>query len=79
LEGAGLLSRSPDPTDSRVKRLKCTAEGRKVSRASIARIEAVDDMFFGPDGERASSVESLRRLAGRDERGDIVDERWNRG
>jgi DNA-binding MarR family transcriptional regulator len=78
LEKAGLLSRTADATDSRIKRLTCTAAGRRVARGAITRIEEIDDIFFGRNGQRESSIDSLRRLAGRDERGEIIDERWTR-
>jgi len=78
LEASGLLSRRPDATDSRVRRLRCTPRGREVSIAAIESVEEVDEAFFGPDGARDESVDELRRLAGRDAEGRIVDERWNR-
>lgn len=78
LEKADLLVRSQDPVDTRVKRVRCTPEGRRLARRAIEVIEQVDREFFGSGAELDDAVAVLRRLAGRDEQGVLVDPRWQR-
>src|SRR5205085_11516571 len=47
LETRGLVERQPDATDARVYRLRLTAEGEKVTKASAAIVRSVDATFFG--------------------------------
>jgi DNA-binding MarR family transcriptional regulator len=64
MEKAGLVVRSPDPTDRRVKQVSLTAHGRKVAEASevpyFKRVERV----LGALGaeERRALVRSLEKL-----------------
>ncbi|CAN5644756.1 MarR family transcriptional regulator [soil metagenome] len=78
LERGGLLSREQDPNDSRVKRLRTTDQGRAVALEAVQAIEQVDRDFFGDEEQFAESTLVLRRLAGRDTHGDLVDTRWQR-
>jgi DNA-binding MarR family transcriptional regulator len=78
LENAGLIAREQDPNDNRVKRLRSTPAGRKVAKKAIRAIEQVDVEFFGDGDEWDQTVEVMRRLAGRDDAGELVDERWQR-
>jgi len=78
LEKGGLIAREQDPSDSRVKRLRATPSGRKVASKAVRAIEQVDVEFFGTGEEWDDTVEVMRRLAGRDEAGGLVDDRWQR-
>ena len=55
LEGRGLIERTPDAADARVKRLALTEPGRDVVAAATAIARAVDAELFAP-------VESPQRL-----------------
>jgi len=78
LEKGGLIVREQDPDDSRVKRLRATPAGRTVASDAVRAIEAVDAEFFGAGDDWDEAVAVMRRLAGRDESGDAVDQRWQR-
>lgn len=78
LEKSGLIERIADEHDARVRRLKCTRSGKSRAMRAIKLIEEIDNGFFGVGGERGSSLEALRAMAGRDVDGNIVDQRWNR-
>jgi hypothetical protein len=45
---------------------------------AVAIVGAVDDEFFGTGPLRATAVDVLRQLAGRDADGNITDARWPR-
>ncbi|GAA3125480.1 DNA-binding MarR family transcriptional regulator [Kribbella aluminosa] len=47
LEEAGLLSRTPDPSDGRAYRLQLTPAGRRTTRKAIAIAQALDEELFG--------------------------------
>jgi DNA-binding MarR family transcriptional regulator len=64
LEGKGLITRIPDPVDSRVRRLGVSRQGAALARRAIAIVEATDDEFFRPVGRRSELLETLRSLAG---------------
>ena len=66
LEQRGLIRRSDDPSDARVKRLRCTPQGRALAARAVTEVQAVDDRFFGVDGDRDETLDVLRGLAGRD-------------
>jgi DNA-binding MarR family transcriptional regulator len=72
LEERGLVQRDEDAADARVKRLHCTPVGLELAARAVAAVEHVDDDFFAPADERTASLQVLRRLAGRDERGGVV-------
>ncbi len=78
LERRGLLDRRQDRADSRVKRLHCTTDGRRIAKRAIAAIEQVDRDFFGTGSDLGEAVDVLGRLAGRDAEGELVDTRWQR-
>ena len=62
LERKGLIERMVDPADSRAKTLRVTAQGARVARKAIVKVEAVDSDFFGEHTNKAFTS-SLRRLA----------------
>jgi DNA-binding MarR family transcriptional regulator len=64
LERRGLLTRSPDPADARVKRLAVTAAGRRLALEAVAVVEAADAAFFARAGDQEQVLEVLRPLAG---------------
>ncbi|UDY36832.1 MarR family winged helix-turn-helix transcriptional regulator [Dermatobacter hominis] len=72
LEQRGLIRRSDDPNDARVKRLRCTTAGRELAARAVTEVQAVDDRFFGADGDRRATVDVLRGLAGRDADGAVT-------
>jgi DNA-binding MarR family transcriptional regulator len=57
----GLVSRRPDPSDGRVKRLRLTPAGQEVVRRGIGIAVDLDEEMFGPDGD--SVRETLQRIA----------------
>jgi DNA-binding MarR family transcriptional regulator len=64
LESRGLVTRTPDPADARVKRLGVTGEGRRRALDAVAVVEAVDLAFFSRVPDRDQVLDVLRRLAG---------------
>ena len=62
LEARGLVTRSADPADSRVRRLGVTPAGAELARRAIAVVESADDEFFSAAGNRPTLLETLRRL-----------------
>ncbi len=46
LETKGFVTREPDPTDSRVRRLCVTPAGRELAPRAIAVVEAADQAYF---------------------------------
>lgn len=67
LEGAKLVRRTEDAQDARIKRVRCTAKGRRVAVAAVAAVEAAEDGVFGPEADRSSELlPLLQRLADRD-------------
>jgi DNA-binding MarR family transcriptional regulator len=63
LESRGLVSREPDPDDSRARRIGVTPEGAALARAAITAVEAADDRFFSTTADRAVLIRTLRDLA----------------
>ena len=63
LEGKGLISRAPDPADSRVKRLHVTEAGREVAAAAVEIVEAADRGFFRHADHPDALIPQLRSLA----------------
>lgn len=66
LERRGLLTRSADSTDGRVKRLAVTATGRDRALAAVSVVEATDAAFFAAAADRTQVLAVLRPLAGAD-------------
>lgn len=64
LEARGLLTRAPDPVDSRARRLQLTLTGRALVAEALAAVEQVDRATFGVLGEdEAAFAAALARLA----------------
>lgn len=64
LEGRGLLTRSADPADARVRRLAVTPSGRDLVRSVVPVVEAADAAFFAAVADPAAVLAVLRPLAG---------------
>jgi DNA-binding MarR family transcriptional regulator len=64
LEAKGLLRRTPDPADSRVKRLYVTDAGRELARRAIDAVEAADRAYFQHAAHPETLIPQLRSLAG---------------
>jgi DNA-binding MarR family transcriptional regulator len=62
LERKGLISREPDPADSRAKRIRVTARGADLAPRAIDAVERADAEFFG-SVEPQAALSVLRRLA----------------
>jgi DNA-binding MarR family transcriptional regulator len=60
LEDKGLVERTVDPSDSRARLVRPTAEGIRVARQAVAAVEAVDAKVF--DADTAALVPVLQRL-----------------
>jgi len=65
LEGAGLVTRRPDPSDRRARIITITAAGRRRQAAAQKDIRAMEDTILGelPASERSALVKALGRLA----------------
>ncbi|MET7283608.1 MarR family transcriptional regulator [Kribbella sp. NPDC005582] len=64
LQSAGLIERTPDPDDRRVRLLSITAKGRRVRRAVRKGIRAYEDELLGalPADDREALIRSLKAL-----------------
>ncbi len=62
LEQRGLLRRSRDPQDGRVRRVAGTAPGTRLAEQAIDVVEAADRAFFA-DAEPNELMRTLRSLA----------------
>src|SRR3954469_5872352 len=62
LQTAGLIERTPDPDDRRVRLLSITAKGRRVRRAVRKSIRAYEDELLGalPAADREALIRSLK-------------------
>jgi DNA-binding MarR family transcriptional regulator len=63
LERRGLVVRSADAADARVKRLSVTPAGARLARRAQRAVEAADRAFFAEAGDRAALLTHLRELA----------------
>jgi MarR family transcriptional regulator, organic hydroperoxide resistance regulator len=63
LAGKGLLTREPDPVDSRIKRLRVTEQGRALAERAVEAVEAADRAFFRDAALPDSLIPQLRSLA----------------
>ena len=72
LQGAGLVRRSPHPTDGRTTLIELTAEGRTLATQATAVLNAE---VFGQSGFEDQDVEQLIRILGtfRRNAGDFTD------
>jgi DNA-binding MarR family transcriptional regulator len=66
LEKAGLLERTTDAVDTRVRRLALTPEGRKLASKAIRIVDTVEERFFAEIDASDALIPMLRRIAGRD-------------
>ena len=64
LEAKKLVTRRPDPKDSRAQCVAVTDEGADLARRAISVVEAADERFFSPAGERHEVLEALLQLSG---------------
>ncbi|GGR39100.1 MarR family winged helix-turn-helix transcriptional regulator [Deinococcus ruber] len=62
LEAKGLTARTPDPTDTRAKRLQVTAKGALLAPRAVEVVEAVDHAFFQA-GLNPQTLDFLRKLS----------------
>ena len=64
LQSAGLIERTPDPDDRRVRLLSITPEGRRVRRAVRKDIRVQEERMLAklPRADREAFVRVLRRL-----------------
>ena len=69
LERAGLIERSPDPTDGRAVRVRLTRRGEELAKEALAAVIETDDAYLEPldDGQRAAVAAALKELLLRDE------------
>jgi len=74
LEEQGLVSRAPDPSDQRVKRVRLTERGRAALARTLPGHEAalVQHARTLSREERQTLVALLRKLVGRDERSEAT-------
>ncbi|MFC4913899.1 MarR family winged helix-turn-helix transcriptional regulator [Actinomadura gamaensis] len=63
LEARGLLTRVPDPDDSRAKRLVVTPAGRDLVSRAVQVAAEVDAAFFGAGPDREALRLRLREMA----------------
>jgi DNA-binding MarR family transcriptional regulator len=62
LEVKRLVTRDPDPDDSRARRLGITSPGAALAQRAIAVVEAADTAFFVAAGDRRGLLRTLHRL-----------------
>ena len=72
LERAGLVARSPHPTDGRTTLIELTAEGRTLAKRATA---VLNSEVFGQSGFESADVDQLIRILGsfRRNAGDFTD------
>jgi DNA-binding MarR family transcriptional regulator len=64
LEARGLLERTPDPNDTRARRLRLTPGGRELVARALADVERADTDYFAPLARRHEAfLEALAALA----------------
>lgn len=63
LEQRGLVARTSDASDARVKRLTVTAGGRRLAERAVTVVEAADAEFFGSVRRPGQLLDVLRQLA----------------
>lgn len=65
LQEAGLITRTPDPDDRRVRLLSITEEGRRMRRAVQVDIQAKEEQLLAllPPGERRAFLSAAAKLA----------------
>jgi DNA-binding MarR family transcriptional regulator len=66
LEARGLLTRAPDPADSRAMRPMLTTAGRELVARALADVESADAAFFAAlGGQRDAFLSALAALTAR--------------
>jgi DNA-binding MarR family transcriptional regulator len=66
LEPRALLERAIDPADARARQLRLSVRGRDVVASALADVEAADDDYFAPIGDRRDAfLDGLGTLAAR--------------
>ncbi len=66
LETRGLVERTPDPSDTRARRLGLTPAGRELVGRALDDVERADADYFAPLAHRHEAfLEALVALAGR--------------
>jgi DNA-binding MarR family transcriptional regulator len=74
LEQRGLIRRVSDPSDARALRLSLTALGLAKAESAIVTVDELENEFLvARAGDRSKFLGSLRRIAGRDARGNSLD------
>jgi DNA-binding MarR family transcriptional regulator len=64
LETRGLLERTPDPSDSRARRLHLTESGHNLVALALADVERADADYFAPVADRQDAfLDALAALA----------------
>lgn len=63
LQAKQLITREPDPTDSRTRRVRVTRRGATLAQKAITVVETADANFFEPAGGRNTLLNILRHLA----------------
>ncbi|MBT2531140.1 MarR family transcriptional regulator [Arthrobacter sp. ISL-48] len=73
LESAGLVARSPHPTDGRTTLIELTAEGRTLAKSATA---VLNTDVFGKSGFASEDIDELIRILGsfRRNAGDFTDD-----
>jgi DNA-binding MarR family transcriptional regulator len=59
LEARGLVRRRALASDARARALQVTPAGAALANRAVAVVEAVDEEFFGPLGDRAAELAAL--------------------
>lgn len=59
LERKGLVRRSAHPDDARARCIAVTVAGRRLVRRAVAKVEAVDEAFFGSPGPELRALARL--------------------
>jgi DNA-binding MarR family transcriptional regulator len=69
LEQAGLIKRTTDASDTRIRRLELTAAGWRAAERSIEAVDATEARFFAALAIGDDIIPTLRAIAGVDETG----------
>ena len=62
LEAKRLITREPDPTDSRTRRVRVTRPGATLAQKAITVVETADADFFQAVGDQNALLNTLKRL-----------------
>jgi DNA-binding MarR family transcriptional regulator len=64
LENAGLITRTTDPSDTRIRRLELTAAGWQAAERSIEAVDAAEARFFASLAIDDDIIPILQEIAG---------------